>query len=104
MISSLTKIRLPTTNEVIYGREYSWGICNIENPDHSDFTLLSTLLGGHICLEAIQLTDYYYKRYFKKRKEKEKKEDTDYAKYGIGALLIGSALGIIVAAKKKLFS
>jgi len=55
----------------VFGREYTWGICNIEDPNHSDFTLLQTLLGGYICMQAIQLTHFFYKQYHKKVKEQK---------------------------------
>jgi len=66
--------------------------------------LLQTLLGGHICLEAIQLTHFFYKDYFKKIKEKKKQEAEEEKKksIGIGALVAFGVFGAYMAIKKKL--
>lgn len=86
-------------------RQYPWGTCNIENPEHSDFVLLQTLLGGHICLEAIEMTGYYYKDFIKKlKKDKQKKQEEKdaNAKIGVGvAAVIG--LAAFLGWKKSLF-
>jgi len=105
LISSLSKIKI-APNEYVYGREYTWGVCNIENPNHSDFTLLQTLLGGHICLEAIQLTHFFYKDYFKKLKEKRKNEEEEEKKrnMGVGALVAFGIFGALFAIKKKILN
>lgn len=33
-----------------FGRKFHWGVCDIENPKHSDFSLLCKLLIGHFLL------------------------------------------------------
>lgn len=87
-------------------REYSWGICNIEDPNHSDFSLLQTLLGGFICDEAITQTNYYYKNYFLRQKQKlELMEEREKKKnLGVGALFAVGLLSAVVLAKDKLLS
>lgn len=85
-------------------RKYEYGVCNIENPNHSDFKLLQTLLGGHICLEAINLVDKcYYKSFNQKLKEKERKEKEGEQNkaIAIGSALAIGVLGAFIAFKKK---
>lgn len=88
-------------------REYSWGICNAEDPNHSDFTLLQALLGGYICYDAILLThNYCYKGYFERIKAKKKliEKEEKMKNLGVGALCAVGLVGAYVMAKEKLFS
>ena len=79
-------------------------MCNIENPDHSDFSLLHQLLGGHICLDCHKLTNIYYKDYFNKiKKENKKKEKIESSHhFGLGAVFAIGVMGLI-ALKKRIF-
>jgi len=107
IISSIKKIEI-SPGKYIYGREYPWGLCNIENPQHSDFMLLRTLLGGHICHEAIHLTDICYKSYKsdqKRRQRKQKEEEAQLTKLGVGAAVtVMGIAGAYFAVKKKLLN
>jgi len=105
IISSVNKFEI-APNQFVYGRKYSWGVCNIENPTHSDFLLLYHLLGGHICLECIKSTDLYYKNYSRRIKEEKKKRSKDNERkrsLGIGAMLALGLIGTVMTIKKKLF-
>lgn len=86
-------------------REYPWGLCNIENPQHSDFMLLRTLLGGHIYHEATALTEIIYKNYkhdLKKRQKKQKNEEDLMTKVSLGAAVTALSLaGAYFAVKNK---
>lgn len=104
IISSLKKIEV-SPGKFIYGREFPWGLCNIENPLHSDFMLLRTLLGGHVCQEAMEQTNYYYKNYLTnvKEKQKMKKEKVETTKkIGLGAIVVVGLVGAFFAADKKI--
>ncbi|EGR33121.1 hypothetical protein IMG5_061200 [Ichthyophthirius multifiliis] len=68
VISSIQSIKT-NKNETIYGRSYPWGICNIENPQHSDFILLYHYLIGYFTLELIKNTEKLYKNYRKTQKQ-----------------------------------
>jgi len=107
VISSVNKVEIGP-NQYVYGRKYEYGICDIENPSHSDFRLLQTLLGGHICIEAINLVDNdYYKKYHRDLKKKLRVEEEEKEKQknlGIGAALALGALGFVLAFKKKFSS
>lgn len=77
-------------------REYSWGICNAEDPNHSDLSLLQGLLSGYVCYEAVsQVHNCFYKDYFNKRKqEKNQVEEEKKKNVGMCALLALSLLGV----------
>lgn len=55
LLSHCQPLRRPDGRET-YGREYHWGLCDIQNPAHSDFTLLSKLLIGHFMLPSMKAT------------------------------------------------
>jgi len=55
LLSHCQPLRGPDGRET-YGREYHWGLCDIQNSDHSDFTLLSKLLIGHFMLPSMKAT------------------------------------------------
>lgn len=85
-------------------REYVWGVCNIENPNHSDFKLLQSLLGGFICFDAVQNTRHYYKEYknsVKERKKREEENEKQKKQIGIGAAVVIGVLGTAFALKNK---
>ena len=75
IISSIERVEIKP-NVFTYGRKYSWGTCNIENPEHSDFPMLYSLLIGHFSLECIKLADYFYNDYIEKLKLKRRKRKT----------------------------
>lgn len=64
IISSIKKIEI-SPNLFIFGRKYNWGICNIENPEHSDFLILYQLLIGHFSLDLVNKTKLVYRQYLK---------------------------------------
>jgi len=70
--------------------------------------LLRTLLGGHICHEAISLTNSAYKNYksdLKRRQRKQKEEDDLVTKVSLGAAVTALSLaGAYIAVKKKLLN
>jgi septin family protein len=37
-------------------RKYSWGICNIENPDHCEFSLFCNIILGYLSDQLIDST------------------------------------------------
>ena len=90
-------------NTFIYGREYPWGVFNVESPEHSDFGILQNVLGGYIYMEAIQLTNnYYYKRYLERIKAKatkEKEHQTMLKNLGTGAICAVGLLGFAFLSK-----
>jgi hypothetical protein len=57
-------------------------------------------------LEAIQLTHFFYKDYFKKLKEKRKNEEEEEKKrnMGVGALVAFGIFGALFAIKKKILN
>ncbi|KAL4486147.1 hypothetical protein ABPG72_012200 [Tetrahymena utriculariae] len=87
IISSVKQIK-KSENQVIYGREYKWGICDIKNPEHSDFMLLYTSLIGYFSTKLIKLADVYEKMYFVQKKKNIKKEDKNN-KIEKGLLFVG---------------
>lgn len=67
--------------------------------------LLRTLLGGHVCQEAMAQTNYYYKNYLTnvKEKQKMKKEKVETTKkIGLGAIVVVGLVGAFFAADKKI--
>lgn len=46
-----------------YGRKYSWGVCDIENPEHSDFMLFYSLVVGYLSFQLISRTDTLFELY-----------------------------------------
>ncbi|EAS01103.2 septin protein (macronuclear) [Tetrahymena thermophila SB210] len=97
MISSVQKIEIE--KQKIYARKYPWGICKIEDPEHSDFLLLYQLLIGYFIADLKKLTDIIYKQYLKKKKKQikeEKKNKQNQKLIGGGvALAIAGLLGFI---------
>ena len=85
-------------------RQYPWGLCNIENPEHSDFVLLQSLLGGHICHEAIQLTHFSYKTYFKEQKTVQKESMEKEKNKKVGAIIAVTLMGAFLTLGKKVLS
>ncbi|KAL4450828.1 hypothetical protein ABPG74_011670 [Tetrahymena malaccensis] len=72
LISSVQKIEIE--KQKIYARKYPWGICKIEDPEHSDFLLLYQLLIGYFITDLKKVTDIFYKQYLKKKKKQIKEE------------------------------
>ncbi|KAL4495024.1 hypothetical protein ABPG72_015724 [Tetrahymena utriculariae] len=98
LISSVQKIEIE--QQKIYARKYPWGICKIEDPEHSDFLLLYQLLIGYFITDLKKLTDFIYKQYLKKKKKqiKEEKKSKQIQQKLIGggvAFAIAGLLGII---------
>ncbi|EAS04011.2 septin protein (macronuclear) [Tetrahymena thermophila SB210] len=83
IISSIKQIQ-KSENQVFYGREYKWGICDIKNPEHSDFMLLYTSLIGYFSTKLIKLADVYQNSYFNQKKKQQKiKEKENKIEKGI---------------------
>jgi septin family protein len=107
-VSACDKVEVKKDRYVI-GRKYSWGVCNIDNPEHSDFALLYNLLIGHFSLECIRLTEMFHSNYnesVKKKSKRAKKIQTERLKtLGTTALVVGimSAAAIVFKDKLKSF-
>ena len=73
----------------IYGRKYPWGVCDLNNPNHSDFALLCKLLIGHFFQPAVESTKdkahfmiskYKQKLKLQKQRKKDRKKLTEKKK------------------------
>jgi len=67
--------------------------------------LLRTLLGGYICHEAIEQTNFYYKNYLAKLKEKQKSKQglaDATKKIGFGAMVVVGLVGAYFATDRKI--
>lgn len=70
LVSSLTMVRIEE-DRYVFGRKYPWGVCDIMDPEHSDFSLLSHLLVSHLVQPAIDATKSFAKALMKKPKRKQ---------------------------------
>jgi septin family protein len=70
ILSAIEKIEV-APNYYIYGRylyiwenlrKYNWGICDVKNPQHSDFKLFKYLMISSFSLDLIESTNHYYKK------------------------------------------
>lgn len=60
-------------NEKIYlARKYSWGICNVENENHSDIKLFHHLLYFSFLEATIEITESIEQRFIHDKIEKKK--------------------------------
>lgn len=88
------------------GRKYSWGICEIENPNHTDFQLFYNLLIGYFSFPCKKLTEIFYENYFEKKKIKLlkqiKKDKSGHSKleFGLGLVLGFGLVGTLYANKR----
>ncbi|KAM3134847.1 hypothetical protein pb186bvf_013016 [Paramecium bursaria] len=57
--------------ELIYGRKFAWGICNIFNPLHSDLIILYKQLIGHFYNDLIDITEYLQNQIEKRKVQKQ---------------------------------
>ncbi len=92
IISSTEKISL-SKSDFAYGRVYNWGICNIENPNHCDFSLLYNLLIGHYCLNLIEsVNDGFFPLFIERRKRKKRlkkqKQDSEIKLIGFSIFMV----------------
>ncbi|KAL4481531.1 hypothetical protein ABPG74_007620 [Tetrahymena malaccensis] len=101
IISSVKQIK-KSDNQVFYGREYKWGICDIKNPDHSDFMLLYTSLIGYFSTKLIKLADVYSKSYFNQQKKKQNqiKDHNSKIEKGIALGLLSVVAGYFLTKYK----
>lgn len=79
-----------TPGKVIYGRVYPWGVCDVNNPCHSDFNLLYHVLIGYLMQPAIEETKLLVRQLAKQRQST--------AGHGSGKKIlvtIGCVLGIL---------
>ena len=67
--------RIISESHCYYGRKYQWGICDISNPFHTDFPLLSKYLIGKFYEKlrdiAEEKSEAVYKHWAKKKKRNE---------------------------------
>ncbi|KRX06260.1 P-loop containing nucleoside triphosphate hydrolase [Pseudocohnilembus persalinus] len=70
IITSSKKIEVKP-NTFAFGRNYKWGQVNLQDPDHSDFNLLYTLLIGHLSVDLINNTNYFFLQYCKQKSDDE---------------------------------
>ncbi|KAL6950858.1 hypothetical protein ACO0QE_000140 [Hanseniaspora vineae] len=59
VIGSSTKV-LNSEKQMVYGRSYKWGTCEVENPEHCDFIKLRNLLISDHLMCFFGLTEEYY--------------------------------------------
>ena len=87
--------------EVKIGRKYSWGVCEVTNPKHTDFKLLYSLIVGYHPLHFIARTDTLFevywetKRVLRMRELKDSRNSHAGVDFGIGFL--AGALGASLA-------
>ncbi|KAK9456990.1 cell division protein GTP binding protein [Dipodascopsis uninucleata] len=63
LIGSEKDVQLPNGG-VVKGRQYSWGVAEVENPEHCDFNILRDLLIRRYMLDLITTTeDKHYESY-----------------------------------------
>mmetsp|Transcript_2593 Transcript_2593/g.2701 ORF Transcript_2593/g.2701 Transcript_2593/m.2701 type:complete len:476 (-) Transcript_2593:244-1671(-) len=94
---------------VSHTRQYSWGECQRNNPEHSEFEKLSNLLVPHFGLPCIKLTKEKYKRYIARiEREEDQQRELDQIKQTkqmrsklVCALLMGG--GVVAASLVKYF-
>lgn len=87
-------------------RKYSWGVCDIENPEHSDFLLFYGLIIGYLSFQLIARTDTLYEYYFenKRQRVRNNNERTDRVRsfeMGLGIALGVGMLGMLGYVFKK---
>jgi septin family protein len=63
-----------SSGELLYGRRYPWGVCDINNPTHSDFSLLYRLLIGYFSQACITRTKDIYRRIIEERSAVKKEK------------------------------
>jgi len=54
--------------KVVRGREYPWGVVDIENKDHCDFTTVQNLLWGQNTQDLLDSTDQVHYENYRRRK------------------------------------
>merc|ERR1712050_789413 len=65
VIGSMDEFRIG--GQTIRGRQYPWGVVNILDESHSDFSILRSLLVGYM-LELVDIThDLHYEKYREQR-------------------------------------
>mmetsp|Transcript_9465 Transcript_9465/g.18250 ORF Transcript_9465/g.18250 Transcript_9465/m.18250 type:complete len:345 (+) Transcript_9465:1086-2120(+) len=87
LVSSLNMVSLEE-DRFVFGRKYPWGVCDITDPEHSDFSLLSHLLVSHLVQPAIDSTKVFAKALIKKPKLKREASSWKWSPVVFG-LLIG---------------
>lgn len=99
------------TNSQTYRRKYSWGACDIENPDYTDFLLLYNLLIGYLYFPLKERTKALYDVYQERKtaknekiklsKLKEQNTGTGSIGFGVGLVTGLGVLGAFVLLAKK---
>lgn len=107
VISAVSRIN--TEGKYLFGRQYNWGSCDINNPFHSDFPIINKCLIGRFynqvkkiakdrCMEImLEWTEFQNKRNTKKQKMLEDKKYEKAKKISkILSAFAMSALGLFV--------
>jgi septin family protein len=85
-----------TPGKVIYGRVYPWGVCDVNNPCHSDFNLLYHVLIGYLMQPAIEETKLLVRQLAKQRPPTPVHSCSESNLVKIGCFLGIVALGTLV--------
>ena len=99
------------SNSQTYRRKYSWGACDIENPDYTDFLLLYNLLIGYLYFPLKERTKALFDVYIERKnsknervklsKMKEQNSGTSGLGFGFGLATGLGVLGALVVLAKK---
>eukprot|EP01017_Pseudomicrothorax_dubius_P048018 TRINITY_DN8678_c0_g1_i1.p1 TRINITY_DN8678_c0_g1~~TRINITY_DN8678_c0_g1_i1.p1 ORF type:complete len:429 (-),score=54.31 TRINITY_DN8678_c0_g1_i1:163-1449(-) len=101
VVSAVEKVPI-APNQFVIGRKYRWGVCSLENPDHSDFMLLYSLLIGHFSLACIRKAAMYTSA-LKRRLEKRPNSTPSFNTAHFGSILTLGALSLgVLWLKEKL--
>jgi len=91
-----------------YRRKYSWGVCDIENPDYTDFLLFYNLLIGYLYFPLKERTKVLYDLYqdnkmmlVEQRHGCADKKDNFMVDFGLGMAMGVGILGAITLFAKK---
>lgn len=86
-------------------RNFAWGLCDIQNEKHSDFSLLVDCLLNCFPMALIEKTNALYFEYRKvekaKRKKQAEQENNTKIAVGVGMALGVGFLGALFALKSK---
>ena len=91
-----------------YRRKYSWGACDIENPDYTDFLLFYNLLIGYLYFPLKERTKVLYDMYqdnklaaIEKNNIEHEKKDNFMIDFSLGMAMGVGILGAITIFAKK---
>ena len=88
MISAVCSV-LTKSDRIVQGREYTWGVCDINNSKHSDFQLLCQMLVTNFAKPLIEFTTWIETSYIKVREKKKDESQGKIFKYFGGGIIAG---------------